>query len=190
MSCDANNLKSYLQQVKSVNSEIESEMISIRKLLPQKYYNKPQDKIKSDKDIKKYLDHLEKINSLRNKLKQQIKKVVNCDPKITGGSINNKFTSTRIHRENINKNPEDILDDKCSSDNKKGGCDKKICNKDIYEDSTCPESDFLNDHIIPYPLGKAIVFPLVIIGLIVGIIVLLMVQSSKNTKRGGPMIQF
>lgn len=176
MSCTESDLRSYLQQVKRVNSQIESEMTSIRKLLPKKNYNKPKRKIKSDKDIKKYLEHIENIIYFRNSLKQQIEKVVNCDSKITSG-ITNKFTGISINRENIEINPEDKLDEMCSSENETGGCDTKICKG--YEDSTCPESNFLKDHIIPPPFGKAILFPLLIIGFIVCIIFIFIVKSNK-----------
>lgn len=192
MSCTETDLKSYLQQIRRINSEIESEMTSIHKLLPEKYYNKPRRKIKSDKDINRYLEYLDEIVYLRSKLKKQIEKLVSCDSKISEGSLNKKFTDINIHRKNININPEDKLDSMCSSENKKGGCDKQICKE--YEYSTCPESDFLNDYIIPYPFGKAIVFPLVIIGFIFGIIIFLIYKSNQNTKnttqRAGPTIQF
>ena len=197
MSCTEANLRSYLHQVRRINSQIESEMTSIRKLLPKKNYNKPQDKIKSDKDIKKYFDHYLNMVNLRKEHQYLIDKVVSCESKINfpDYDITNVFENNFVFA----TDQEEQLKKVCSPSGLKAksgkksvldGCNKKICKKDIYEDSTCPESDFLNEYIIPYPLGKAIVFPLVIIGLIVGIIVLLIVKSSQNTSRGGPMIQF
>lgn len=186
MSCDELDLTVNLNKIKAINSEIKNEMIKIRSFLP-KHYSNLKDKVKKKNDLQTYLDHIRTIEKLRTNLKNEINNIIVCDKNIDTSNISKQFSGVTFTYTNatqdmagICKPGENKLD---NTDKSIKGCDYSICQ--VYENNQCKkksETSFLNKHIIPYPFGEAIIFPIVIIILIISIISYLAINNDMKNK--------